>query len=138
MKKLLENLGWIGLAILLAGSCLLWGCGPGAKDRNEIRIGVNAELTGSKPTVGDSCKKAMELLTQQVNQAGGLKVGDRLRVVAPGKEVVNPQTHASLGYTSDTPAGEVKVVELLGTTGAVAQGMSGGPFKPNDKVKARR
>jgi len=63
------------LVILLAGSCLLWGCGPGAKD--EIRIGVNAELTGSKPTVGDSCKKAMELLILQVNQGGGLKVGDR-------------------------------------------------------------
>lgn len=68
----------------------------------------------------------------------GLKVGDRLRVVAPGKEVVNPSTHASLGYSSDTPEGEVKVVELLGTTGAVAQGVSGGPFKPNEKVKARK
>jgi branched-chain amino acid transport system substrate-binding protein len=65
------------LVILLAGNCLLWGCGPGAQDKDKIRIGVNAELTGSKPTVGDSCKKAMELLTQQVNQAGGLKVGDR-------------------------------------------------------------
>jgi branched-chain amino acid transport system substrate-binding protein len=65
------------LVILLAGSCLLWGCGPGAKDKDKIRIGVNAELTGSKPTVGDSCTKAMELLTQQVNQTGGLKVGDR-------------------------------------------------------------
>ncbi len=63
------------VVILLVGICLIWGCGPGAKD--EIRIGVNAELTGSKPTVGDSCKKAMELLAQQVNQAGGLKVGDK-------------------------------------------------------------
>jgi branched-chain amino acid transport system substrate-binding protein len=63
------------LVILMAGICALWGCGPGAQD--EIRIGVNAELTGSKPTVGDSCKKAMELLAQQVNQAGGLQVVDK-------------------------------------------------------------
>jgi branched-chain amino acid transport system substrate-binding protein len=63
------------LVIVMAGISLLWGCGP--KSQDEIRIGVNAELTGSKPTVGDSCKKAMELLAQQVNQAGGLKVGDK-------------------------------------------------------------
>jgi branched-chain amino acid transport system substrate-binding protein len=63
------------VALILVGIFLLWGCGPGTQ--NEIRIGVNAELTGSKPTVGDSCKKAMELLAEQVNSAGGLKVGDK-------------------------------------------------------------
>ncbi|MFZ0050255.1 MAG: ABC transporter substrate-binding protein [Desulfobaccales bacterium] len=55
---------------------LCWaGCGPAPE--NEIRLGVNAELTGSKPTVGDSCKKAAELLAAQVNQKGGLKLGDK-------------------------------------------------------------
>lgn len=72
-----------------------------------------------------------------LGQNAGLKVGDRLKVVAPGKEVINPRTHAVLGYTADTAQGEVKVTELLGNTGAVAQSVSGGPFKPNDKVKAR-
>ncbi|MHB8067548.1 MAG: hypothetical protein ACYDIC_06570 [Desulfobaccales bacterium] len=72
-----------------------------------------------------------------LGQNAGLKVGDRLKVVQPGKEVVNPTTHATLGYTADTAAGELKVTELLGATGAVAQGMSGGPFKPGEKVKAK-
>lgn len=72
-----------------------------------------------------------------LGQNAGLKVGDRLKVVAPGKEVLNPRTHAVLGYTADTPQGELKVTELLGTTGAVAQSMSGGPFKTGDKVRAR-
>ncbi|MFA4902687.1 MAG: ABC transporter substrate-binding protein [Desulfobaccales bacterium] len=62
-------------AILLASSCLIWGCG--SQESKEIRVGVNAELTGSKPTVGDSCKKAAELMAAQVNQAGGLKAGDK-------------------------------------------------------------
>jgi branched-chain amino acid transport system substrate-binding protein len=63
------------VAICLIGLALTWGCASkGAKD---IRIGVNAELTGSKPVVGDSCQKAMELLAAQVNKAGGLKVGDK-------------------------------------------------------------
>ncbi len=54
---------------------MAFGCGRGPE--NEIRIGVNAELTGSKPTVGDSCKKAMELLAAQVNAEGGIKLGDK-------------------------------------------------------------
>jgi hypothetical protein len=69
-------------------------------------------------------------------QNAGLKVGDRLRVVKPGQEVINPTTHASLGFTADEPKGELKVTELLGDTGAVAQVVRGGPFQTNDKVKA--
>ena len=73
-----------------------------------------------------------------LGQNSGLKVGDRLKVVEPGKEVVNPQTRAVLGYTADNPQGEVKVTELLGNRGAVATPISGGPFKANDKVKPGR
>jgi branched-chain amino acid transport system substrate-binding protein len=60
---------------LLAVSLLALGCA--SKEEEAIRLGVNAELTGSKPTVGDSCKKAVEFLAVQVNAAGGLKVGDK-------------------------------------------------------------
>jgi hypothetical protein len=70
-----------------------------------------------------------------LGQNSGLKVGDRLKVVEPGKEVVNPQTRSILGYTADNPQGDIKVTELLGNTGAVALPLSGGPFKANDKVK---
>jgi hypothetical protein len=73
-----------------------------------------------------------------LGQNSGLKVGDRLKVVEPGKEVVNPKTHSILGYTADNSQGEIKVTELLGNSGAVALPMSGGPFKANDKVKAAK
>lgn len=73
-----------------------------------------------------------------LGQNAGVKTGDRLRVVAPGKEVVNPETRAVLGFTADEVQGELKVTELLGTTGAVATVINGGPFKANDKVKAVR
>ena len=72
-----------------------------------------------------------------LGQNAGLKVGDHLRVVAPGKEVINPTTHAVLGYTSDETQGELKVTELLGNTGAVATTVTGGPFKPNDRVRGK-
>jgi hypothetical protein len=72
-----------------------------------------------------------------LGENSGLKVGDRLRVVTPGKEVVNPNTHTVLGYTADITQGELKVTELLGKSGAVALPVSGGPFKANDKVKGK-
>ncbi len=65
---------WILLAVLIVllalGSCA-------QKETNDIRVGVNAESTGSKPTVGASCKNAAQLLASQVNADGGLKVGDK-------------------------------------------------------------
>ncbi len=73
-----------------------------------------------------------------LGQNAGVKVGDRLKVVAPGKEVVNPTTQAVLGYTSDETQGELKVTELLGNSGAVATATNGGPFKPNDRVRAAK
>jgi hypothetical protein len=61
-----------------------------------------------------------------------------LKVVTPGQEVINPTTRASLGFTADETQGMLKVTELLGESGAVAQVVNGGPFKANDKVKAVR
>lgn len=65
---------WIILAVLI-GLVPLGGCAP--QETNDIRVGVNAEITGSKPTVGASCKNAAQLLAAQVNADGGLKVGDQ-------------------------------------------------------------
>lgn len=102
--------------------------------QNVMRVGaelINMDWFGRVEFVKDG-KVYLSL-----GQNAGLKVGDRLRVVAPGKEVVNPKTHAVLGFTADTPVGELKVTELLGATGAVATTMSGGPFKANEKVKTK-
>jgi hypothetical protein len=73
-----------------------------------------------------------------LGQNAGLKVGDRLKVVEAGKEVVNPATQASLGFSADVPKGELRVTELLGDSGAVAAEISGGPFRPNEKVKTAK
>lgn len=40
----------------------------------KITIGVNAELTGSVPVVGESCKNAAELIVKEINDAGGLDI----------------------------------------------------------------
>ncbi|MCX5893720.1 MAG: ABC transporter substrate-binding protein [Deltaproteobacteria bacterium] len=77
-ERLMIRPKWF-LMLLSLVILLVLGCGRAPE--NELRIGVNAELTGSKPTVGDSCKKAMELLASQVNATGGLKLGDKQYLV---------------------------------------------------------
>jgi len=51
------------------------GCGGGGG--NTIRIGVIAELTGDVPAVGASCKNAAEMAVKEINDAGGLQLGDK-------------------------------------------------------------
>jgi hypothetical protein len=72
-----------------------------------------------------------------VGNNSGLKPGKLLQVVQPGKEVTNPQTNAVLGYTGDIHRGELKVTEILGNNAAATVAVSGGPFQPNDRVRAR-
>ena len=73
----MKKFGWPVLVGLVCLTLAIISPGYGAKSGQEVRLGVNAELTGNKPAIGDSCKKAMELLVAQINQDGGLKVGDK-------------------------------------------------------------
>jgi hypothetical protein len=78
-----------------------------------------------------------EQIYVNVGNNSGLKVGKLLQVVQPGKEVVNPETKAVMGYTGDVSKGELRITEVLGNNAAATVAVSGGPFQPNDKVKAR-
>lgn len=71
----MKKAGIIISLILLAG---LWvtACAP-SDNRNVIRIGVVAELTGNLPAIGASCRNAAELAVQQVNENGGLVINDQ-------------------------------------------------------------
>ncbi len=63
------------LSVLLVLGMALAACQPAAPAT--IKIGLNAELTGGIPVVGESCKNAAELAVKEVNDAGGLEVGGR-------------------------------------------------------------
>lgn len=52
-------------------------CGCGKDDSSLIKIGVIAELTGDIPAVGASCKNAAEMAVAEVNDAGGIQLGDK-------------------------------------------------------------
>ena len=58
---------------LFGGAWLFTGC-----DKTDcIKIGLNAELTGSVPVVGKSCKNAATMAVEEINTRGGIAVGDK-------------------------------------------------------------
>lgn len=63
------------LFVLMVVAVFVAGCGE--KDDSSIRVGVIAELTGDMPAVGESCKKAAELAVKEINDAGGVQLGDK-------------------------------------------------------------
>ncbi|MGE5579055.1 MAG: ABC transporter substrate-binding protein [Bacillota bacterium] len=65
------------LAAIILGAAVA-GCGGGEKT---IKIGVNAELTGSVPVVGQSCRNAALMAAEEINTAGGLEVGGKKYIV---------------------------------------------------------
>ncbi|MGB9639807.1 MAG: ABC transporter substrate-binding protein [Anaerolineales bacterium] len=65
----------IVFSLLLIGAFLLSACGK--TKTQTIKIGVNAELTGDIPKVGEGTKNAAEMWLEDVKAAGGLEVGGK-------------------------------------------------------------
>ena len=59
--------------VIIVLSMVLVACQPAAP--TTIKVGLNVELTGSIPVVGESSKNAAELAVKEINDAGGLDVG---------------------------------------------------------------
>jgi len=62
----------LGMALPAVSWSFSW---PWEKDI--IKIGFNIPLTGDIPKVGEGSKYAAEMLKEEINNAGGLKVGDK-------------------------------------------------------------
>lgn len=72
MRRVFTALAVLAMAAALVSS----GCaGRGAPPT--IKIGVNAELTGDIPKVGESCKRAAQMWLADIEAAGGLEVGGK-------------------------------------------------------------
>lgn len=66
--------------IYLAAALFVLCAGP-AWSSSTIVIGLNIPLTGDIPDVGESSKNAAEMLKKKINDAGGVKVGDKTYMV---------------------------------------------------------
>jgi len=68
----MKGLSYFLLVTIVLGMALS-ACQPAAP--TTIKVGLNLELTGSIPVVGESSRNAAELAVKEVNEAGGLDVG---------------------------------------------------------------
>jgi len=66
----------VGLVLLIA-VLAIWLAGCQRAATTTISIGLNAELTGSIPVVGESAKNGAELAIKEINDAGGLEVAGK-------------------------------------------------------------
>jgi len=73
----LKRLVTLGIII-----CVAWALAGCASQAGEIKVGCNAELTGSIPVVGQSCKNAALMAVDEVNKGGGLEVGGKKYKIA--------------------------------------------------------
>ncbi|HEX2947092.1 MAG TPA: ABC transporter substrate-binding protein [Clostridia bacterium] len=104
MKRLLSVIVLAALAVTA-----LAGCGTTAQNANEIKIGINYELSGGVATYGQSSVEGIELAIEQINAAGGIN-GKTIKAVKYDNksEPAEATTLASKLMTQD------KVVAVLG------------------------
>jgi branched-chain amino acid transport system substrate-binding protein len=67
--------------VLVAAAALavaLAGCGgAGGGGTETVLVGINAEITGEIPKVGEQTRFAAEMFVEDLNEAGGIQLGDR-------------------------------------------------------------
>ncbi len=67
MKKIVSI-----MLIAIMAVTLLAGCGGPAANANEIKIGINYELSGGVATYGQSSVEGIEMAIEEINAAGGI------------------------------------------------------------------
>ncbi len=58
------------------GIVFLWALASCSQQDDTLKIGFNIPLTGDLPKIGECSRYSAELFKEQVNEAGGVKVGD--------------------------------------------------------------
>jgi hypothetical protein len=66
----------------------------------------------------------------------GLRIGDALEIYEPGREIIQPITKFSLGWTTGQLKGTIRVTELFGVDAAIGKVVQGNGFSSNDVVKS--
>jgi branched-chain amino acid transport system substrate-binding protein len=69
---------WALFLVLALVAILFPACQPAAPAvpyGGKLRVGVNAEITGAIPTVGEACVAGAEIARDEINEAGGVEIG---------------------------------------------------------------
>jgi len=100
----------VGIMLIVAMAAMLFaGCSNTGANSDEIRIGINYELSGGVATYGQSSVEGIELAIEQINAAGGIN-GKKIKAIKydTKSEPAEATTLASKLMTKD------KVIAVLG------------------------
>ena len=113
MTKLKKTLSIILLIGLIA--VLFSGCGKTEKSTDEIKIGVNYELSGQVATYGQSSVDGILMAIDEINEAGGV-LNKKINPI----KIDNKSDSAEATSVATRLATQDKVVAILGpaTSGA--------------------
>lgn len=104
------------LALMLL-AVLLVACGGGGDDT--IKIGLNLELTGNIPKVGEHSRVAAEMFAEEVNAAGGLDVGGQKYMIQLVTEDNNATAEGATAVANKLITQD-EVLVLVGPNASVA------------------
>ena len=105
------------LAVLLLSALALDGCGGGGGDA--LKIGLNLELTGNIPKVGEHSRVAAEMFAEEVNAAGGVDVGGQKYTIQLVTEDNNGTAEGATGVANKLITQD-NVLVLVGPNASVA------------------
>ncbi len=77
-----------------------------------------------------------ESIYLNAGKLSGIRIGDTLEIFEPGKEIFNPNTSLSLGWTTGKLKGAVRVTDLFGVDAAVGKSVQGNGFRSDDVVRS--
>ena len=107
------------LAALLLALALAACGGGGGGGGDTIPIGLNLELTGNIPKVGEHSRVAAEMFAEEINDAGGVTIGDRQYPLALTIED-NNGTAESAAAVANKLITQDNVLVLVGPNASVA------------------
>ncbi len=107
MRKHLVVLMGILLTVFMFAGCTF------AAEGDTIYFGLNYELTGDNPIIGESSLQGVELALSEINAAGGVKIGDKSYQLAV-KPLDNEFNAESAAVVAQTFADDSDIVAMIG------------------------
>ena len=110
------------LVVLCLSALVLTACQGGGEDT--VKIGLNLELTGNIPKVGEHSRVAAEMFAEQMNEAGGIEIGGQTYTIELMTEDNNGTAEGATGVANKLVTQDEALV-LVGPNASVAAAPAG-------------
>src|SRR3972149_32966 len=120
------------LSFGLIAAFILTACAGAAG--GTVKIGLNIEITGDKPKVGEQSKFAAEMFQAEVNEAGGIDIGGKKYQIELVIEDNNATPEGAVS-TANKLISQDNILIMIGPNPSNAAVPAGGGGKKNENQK---